>query len=190
MCVCVCPPSPPLVFVCVQGGRRGGPRHLWSGQVVLQMPQCGGPALLLLLSLPFPCLLLLSILWLMPMQAELADLKAVQEKLESEAAELRAQVGGWACTNYICCGAILSVSVRVQKGAATPYASCPALATRILNDAHKTHMPHPALPCLCPALPCLALLQAEEAVTSSRWTKEREAKKEAEWDARLKEAYK
>lgn len=39
-------------------------------------------------------------------------------------------------------------------------------------------------------LPPCATLQTQSAQTSSKWKEEREAKKEADWDARLKEAYK
>ena len=41
-----------------------------------------------------------------------------------------------------------------------------------------------------PALPCPARLQTEAALSSSRWKEEREARREGEWDQRLKEAYK
>lgn len=48
---------------------------------------------------------------------------------------------------------------------------------------------------LAPCAPCCRLglgpaLQVEEHASSNRWHKEREAKREADWDSRLKEAYK
>lgn len=45
---------------------------------------------------------------------------------------------------------------------------------------------------LSPPLPACspARLQTDQALADSRWKEERDAKKEADWDARLKEAYK
>jgi hypothetical protein len=41
-----------------------------------------------------------------------------------------------------------------------------------------------------PGLAWPARLQTEAALSNSRWKEEREARREGEWDQRLKEAYK
>ena len=96
---------------------------------------------------------------------ELAAVQGEKERLEAEAAELRAEVGAGRS------GRRRTEGWGWEAGA-----------------AWRGFRGHP-LSCVC-AAPVPHLPQAEEAQGSVRWREEREAKKEAEWDARLKEAYK
>ncbi len=71
----------------------------------------------------------------------------------------------------------------------------PALRRRIAavpSGARRLSFPLAAPPrtaVLCCAVLCCAV-QLNQAQSSTKWKEEREAKREAEWDSRLKEAYK
>lgn len=75
--------------------------------------------------------------------------------------------------------------LRVERAAAAGHVVHFDPATVLIDlsqpDATLPPLPHPALPCP---------LQTEAAQSSHKWKEGREAKREAEWDARLKEAYK
>lgn len=110
---------------------------------------------------------------LAPAQAEIGTLQAAKTAAEQELAAIKEQVGdGCAIAalpaiccqgNGCCCGPLVSA----------------------LPPCHRYWCASHSL--LSPPGPSL---QSQSSQTTNKWKEEREAKKEADWDARLKEAYK
>lgn len=122
-------------------------------------------------------------------QAEIEQLREAKAALEAEMAALHQQV---CCAGRARCGRW----ARALRSAAGVWAAWGGRAAWVCRRApHAANSPrrypHPRPPWPRCRLPCPRhQKQTEAAQSSHKWKEGREAKREAEWDARLKEAYK
>lgn len=132
-------------------------------------------------------------------QAEAAALKVEKEQLEAATTELRAQARGGRLRGHNPPESTATFrSPCLTAGLpARLWANTFLLTLAWLPIPRILALPHVLLPHLpaqhtCSHAPaCLsACPQTDQALADNRWKEERDAKKEADWDARLKEAYK
>ena len=105
-------------------------------------------------------------------------MRGAKEQLEAQMAALQEEVGSFMSCNRQTCTGPACQSRRV--------AALHSLALDCLTPLYAAfhYMPRLALHPVC------VCLQNQAALSSTRWKEEREAKREGEWDQRLKEAYK